>query len=66
MCYYFQLSEEGGSSHGMRGVPRPQIPVLMDDELSSDSDSDVEPDTQTSECWSTESNVYTCSLHHIV
>ena len=46
----FQLSEEGGSSHGMRGVPRPQIPVLRDDELSSDSDSDVEPDTQTCEC----------------
>ena len=33
----------------MRGVPRPQIPVLMDDELSSESDSDVEPETQTCE-----------------
>ena len=45
-------------------MPRPQIPVLMDDELSSESDSDVESETQTCEL-NLLHKYTTCTLYNI-
>ena len=45
LIYYLQLSDERRSTHPFR----PVHPVLTDDEPSSDSDSDTEPDMPSGE-----------------
>ena len=43
--FFFKLAQQPEDPHGMRGPhPHASMPVLSDDELSSDSESDTEPE----------------------